>query len=98
MGIIVFKKILIAIDGSENSKKAAVKGMEIAEQNGSDICVLYVIDSNIVEDIVRVQRKDKSEIIDQLEEKAKIYVKDIQRLCETRSIECKILIKRGRGK
>lgn len=37
------KKILVAIDGSENSKKALEKAKEIGLLNNSEIEILYVI-------------------------------------------------------
>ncbi len=95
MGERIFKKIMIAVDGSENSKKAATIGIELAVQNKADIYVLYVIDLNVLEDIIRIQRKEKSEAKIQLEEKAKIYVTDIQKLCEAHDMQCKVLIKEG---
>ncbi len=95
MGIRPFKKVLVAVDGSKNALKAAKKGIEIAKQNKAKLYVLYVIDHNLIEDLVRIQRKNKSEIKSQLEEKAKIYVKDIQRLCEADDLECIELIKEG---
>ena len=39
------KKILISIDGSENSKKALIKAKEIAELNTSDIYILTVVEN-----------------------------------------------------
>jgi nucleotide-binding universal stress UspA family protein len=40
----LFKKILIATDGSKYSLDAAVKSLEIARFYGSKVCVLYVVD------------------------------------------------------
>jgi nucleotide-binding universal stress UspA family protein len=91
----IFKNILVAIDGSENSRKAAKKGIEIALQNNAKIYVLYVIDLNLVEDLVRMQGKNKSEIKTQLVEKAKIYVKDIQKLSEESNLESIEIIEEG---
>lgn len=39
------QKILIAIDGSENSKKALLKAKEIAELKTSDIYILMVVEN-----------------------------------------------------
>ncbi len=40
----MFEKILVAIDGSEHSERAAEAGIEIAKLYGSGITVLYVVD------------------------------------------------------
>ena len=39
----LFKKILVATDGSENAAKAASYGVNIAKAAGADVYVLYVI-------------------------------------------------------
>jgi nucleotide-binding universal stress UspA family protein len=40
----LFKKILIATDGSKYSQSAAARGLEIARFHGSKVYVLYVVD------------------------------------------------------
>lgn len=40
------KRILIAIDGSENSKKALIKAREVASFNMSDVFILTVIENH----------------------------------------------------
>jgi MFS family permease len=44
---VVFKKILIATDGSDNSKYAVKNGLKIAKNNSSNVTVLYVFDPEI---------------------------------------------------
>ncbi|QZY53816.1 universal stress protein [Crassaminicella profunda] len=41
------KKILIAYDGSDNGRKALLKGKEIAEKFLSDVMILYVVDDQL---------------------------------------------------
>jgi nucleotide-binding universal stress UspA family protein len=40
----VFKRILIAADGSENSKKASKIGIELARQSQGSVLIVYVTD------------------------------------------------------
>lgn len=42
----MFKKILIAIDGSENNKKAIEKGLQLAKLLNAKITALYVVDNS----------------------------------------------------
>jgi len=42
----MFEKILIATDGSEHSKRAARKGVEMAKLSGGSVTALYVVDTN----------------------------------------------------
>ena len=78
----LFKKILIAVDGSENAYKAAQKGLTIAKQNKAEVFALYVIDSDVVADISKTQKKSAAETKTQLKEVAQIYLKDIEKLCK----------------
>ncbi len=40
----IYKNILLPIDGSENSKRAAEHAIDIADMNDSDITILFVIE------------------------------------------------------
>lgn len=42
----MFKKIMIASDGSETSYKAARLGLDLARTHGSEVVVVYVVDVN----------------------------------------------------
>jgi len=39
----IFKKILIATDGSEHAEKAAAYGIDIAKATGAEVSALYVV-------------------------------------------------------
>ncbi|MCT4620199.1 MAG: universal stress protein [Marinisporobacter sp.] len=41
------KKILIAYDGSDNGRKALLKGKELAEKFLADVIILYVVDDQL---------------------------------------------------
>ncbi|ACL16523.1 universal stress protein [Methanosphaerula palustris] len=47
----LFKKILIATDGSENNQTAVETGIEIAQACGSNVYVVYVIDMRTFESL-----------------------------------------------
>jgi nucleotide-binding universal stress UspA family protein len=44
----MFKKIVVAIDGSEISKRAFDRAIDLAHQNGAELHGVYVIESGIV--------------------------------------------------
>lgn len=83
------------MDGSENSYKAAQRGIAIAKQNKSEVFALYVIDSDVVADLSRSQKKSASETQIQLKEVAQIYLKDIEKLCKECKLKCTELIEEG---
>lgn len=41
----MYKKILIATDGSESNKKAVIHGVEIAKLSGAELHTIYVVDT-----------------------------------------------------
>ena len=43
-GELVFKRILIATDGSKNGEKAAKAGIELAKLSGGEVLIVYVAD------------------------------------------------------
>lgn len=47
----LFKKILIATDGSENNQTAVEEGIKIAQACGSSLYVVYVIDMRTFESV-----------------------------------------------
>ena len=91
----IFKKILLCVDGSENSYKAAQTGILISKQNAAEVFVLFVIDLDLIEAIIRVQGKNQAEIKTQMKEYGKAYVRDIERLCEENQLKCTKLIEEG---
>lgn len=42
----LYSKILIAVDNSEFSEKAAINGFKLAEQLGATVALLYVVDTS----------------------------------------------------
>ncbi|MHA1263687.1 MAG: universal stress protein [Candidatus Helarchaeota archaeon] len=95
MGTQLFRRLLIAIDGSENSVKAAKLGIKIAEQNHAKVHILYIIDSNLIEDLIRVQKSPRAEVLEQQKKKAKIYMEDLGSLCEKRNVPHLQIIQEG---
>ena len=89
----VFSKILVPTDGSEYTKAAIVKAVELAKVTGSTITALYVLDQTIfvnmpldsaVTNTYKLLRKEG--------ESAVSFVKE---LCEENGIACDVLIGEG---
>lgn len=43
----LYKKILIATDGSANTRRAVKYGIELARVAGADVCAVYVLDTSV---------------------------------------------------
>ena len=64
----MYKRILIATDGSDKSKKAAEEGMELAKALGAQVIALNVINEVVIASAVRQLGADRKEV----EEKLKV--------------------------
>ena len=64
----MYKRILIATDGSDKSMKAAEEGMELAKALGAQVIALNVINEVVIASAVRQLGSDRKEV----EEKLKV--------------------------
>jgi nucleotide-binding universal stress UspA family protein len=87
----VFKKILIAADGSDHSIRAAAKAIQLAEQNpDSEITVVYAVDGQTSKEDI-LNHFDKS-IVDQVRKKR---LEPIENLLKEKGISYEIKILQG---
>lgn len=62
----MYKRILIATDGSDKSKKAAEEGMELAKALGAQVIALNVINEVVIASAVRQLGSDRKEVEERL--------------------------------
>ncbi len=62
----MYKRILIATDGSDKSKKAAEEGIELAKALGAQVIALNVVNEVVVASAVRQLGADRKETEDKL--------------------------------
>ena len=63
----MYKRILIATDGSDKSKKAAEEGMELAKALGAQVIALNVINEDVIASAVRQLGADRKDVESKLE-------------------------------
>ncbi len=73
-----YKSILIAVDGSDCSKKAAKKGIELANQLSAVAIILYVIDMTGAINSTAVNGIIDSEMIQAFKDEAERVVSEIR--------------------
>lgn len=59
----MFKKILIATDGSEYAVRAAEVALELAKENGVRVLVLSVIDTGVLGDLGGESEKERERVL-----------------------------------
>jgi nucleotide-binding universal stress UspA family protein len=87
----VYKKILLAVDGSKHSMRAAQEAIKIASVgNGSMIEVVYVADySKVKSEVLHSQGKEE------LEHSRRIRLQPVEELLNTNKIQNTVKILRG---
>lgn len=62
------KRVMLPIDGSEGSDRAAVVAYEIAELTKSKLYIVHVINTGVVQQVARMSDKDPEDILRHYEE------------------------------
>jgi len=89
----VFSKILVPTDGSEYTKSAILKAVELAKITGSTITALYVLDQTIFVNMpLDTAVSNTYSLLKKEGESAVSFVKE---LCEKEGIPCEVLIGEG---
>ena len=92
-------KILVPIDGSKVSQKAAKFAVELAKQTGASLMLLSVIDKRfLVEQAVSASESPthvRESVEDYLKQSAQSSTDAIAKVCERNRIQCKAIIRTG---
>ncbi len=89
----VFNKILVPTDGSEYTRSAIQKAVELAKITGSSVTALYVLDQTIFVNMpLDSSISNTYTLLKKEGESAVQYVKD---LCEENNIPCEVMVGEG---
>ena len=89
----VFNKILVPTDGSEYTRSAIQKAVELAKITGSSVTALYVLDQTIFVNMpLDSSISNTYTLLKKEGESAVQYVKD---LCEENDIPCEVVVGEG---
>jgi nucleotide-binding universal stress UspA family protein len=88
------KKILIPIDGSDYSFRAAEFGVSVAKLVGAQVMVVYVIDTVVLDQIAKVNEREDVER--ELKQDGERYISYVIGLGEKQSVKVASLLAKGR--
>jgi nucleotide-binding universal stress UspA family protein len=88
------KKILIPIDGSDYSIRAAEFGISAAKMLGAQIMVVYVIDTVVLEQIAKVTERENTE--QEIKQDGEGYIHYVLGLAEKQGVKATSLLAKGR--
>ena len=95
----MLSKILVPIDGSKMSQKAAKYAIDLAKQTGASLMLLSVIDNRfIISQTVSASASPthvKESVEDYLKQAVQASADEISRLCDKNRVRCKWAIRTG---
>ncbi|HSD56698.1 MAG TPA: universal stress protein [Methanotrichaceae archaeon] len=91
----MYKRILIATDGSDKSRKAAEEGVELAKALGAQVIVLNVVNEVIIASAVRQLGSDRKDVEDRLKAAGQKAVDDIKAMAAKASVPVDTIVRIG---
>ncbi|HOK58838.1 universal stress protein [Methanothrix sp.] len=91
----MYKRILIATDGSDKSRLAAQEGLELAKALGAEVLALYVVNEVVIASAVRQLGADKKEVEAKLQKQGEKALDDIKEMGEKIGVKVEPVIRIG---
>ncbi|MDD1742075.1 MAG: universal stress protein [Methanotrichaceae archaeon] len=91
----MYKRILIATDGSDKSRMAAEEGVELAKAMGANVIALNVVNEVVVASAVRQLGSDRKEVEDKLKVAGQKAVDEIKKMAEAAGVKVDTVLKVG---
>lgn len=91
-------KILLYIDGSESSITAAQMAIAIAKSNGAYLKVIYVVNENLLNELLKAKifvQVEKMDYERDLEEDGRRYLNYIEKLAGKKSLQVETVLRKG---
>jgi len=88
-------KIMLAVDGSEGSSRAATVAFEIAEMTNSKIFIVHVIPTPIVRQFALMSESDPEEILIKYQSKGESLLEGVKKASIEYGLETELILDRG---
>jgi nucleotide-binding universal stress UspA family protein len=89
------KKILLAVDGSEGSARAATVAFEVAEMTNSKLYILHVIPTSIVKQVAVMTDGDADDILLKYSVKGEKLLEGVQAAAKDSGVKTEIILDSG---
>ena len=91
----MYKRILIATDGSDKSRLASVEGIDLAKALGAEILALNVVNEVVIASAVRQLGSDRKEVEDKLMAGGKKAVEDLKKMANAAGVKVDAIVRMG---
>ncbi len=88
-------KILLTVDGSEGSAKAATVAFEVAEMTKSKLFILHVIPTHIVKQVALMSDGDVDEILAKYSSKGEMLLEGVKAAAKDSGIDVELVLDKG---
>ncbi|HAK44765.1 MAG TPA: universal stress protein [Spirochaeta sp.] len=92
------KKILVYVDGSEESINASMYAIALSKSTGASVTALYVINTRALNDLVKARiflQEEEVEYHQDLEQDAERYLNHVRKLAEQKKVDIETISKSG---
>jgi nucleotide-binding universal stress UspA family protein len=91
----MFSTVILGVDGSAPSKKAAEYAINLAEQCGSRLLLIHVVDFTAFDNVITSPRDIAEHVYDKIMKEAQGYLDNKEALCKVKDIACEKHLKIG---
>ena len=91
----MFSKILLGVDGSDPSKKAAQYAIELAKNCGSTLLLVHVVNLSAFSNVIANPRDIAKHVYDKIMEEAHGYLDAKEELCSQNGVACEKVLEIG---
>ena len=89
------KRIMLAVDGSEGSSRAATAAFEIAEMTNSKLFIVHVIPTPIVRQFALMSESDPEEILNKYQSKGEMLLEGVRKASIEYGLKTELILDRG---
>jgi nucleotide-binding universal stress UspA family protein len=91
----MFSTIILGVDGSAPSKKAAEYAINLAEQCGSKLLLIHVVDFTAFDNVITSPRDIAEHVYEKIMANAQGFLDNKESLCKEKGIACEKHLKVG---
>ncbi len=88
-------KVMLAVDGSEGSSRAATVAFEVAEMTNSKLFIIHVIPTSVVKQFSLMSDANPDDVLHKYEEKGKTLLDGYKRAADDYNLEVELILEKG---
>ncbi len=90
-----FKKMLLPVDGSDASLKAAEYALRLAACEQCDVLVLHVVDEDVADDMASFSDRSREAVLEKMKSSGREYINDIQKKADDQKLGIETVVAVG---